>query len=487
MANMNSALADDELGVDGFVLVDRCFQCGVPHTAEKNAAASSDPTTKETRNIQQITLKDVWELSVPLYLEDINTYIRKNVADALWLVNKKIHDNPEKGYREVIAHEALTSFFEARATSEGWVVTRSAYGLETAWIAVYDSGREGPVVSFNVEMDALPSIGHACGHNLIASASVAAGLATAEIMRKHELGGKVVLFGTPAEEGGGGKIKLLDRGAYKDHEVDVSLISHPGTVRDAALVRTTAYTRFRVEYFGREAHAAAEPWKGINALDALITAYNALSVLRQQTMPGDLIQGHITDGGLRPNIVHAYAAGIFVARATTQERLVELRRKVDACFEAGATASGAKLKVTQLGAYKDHIPNRVLGRSYTSYFNCLLDQEGSKEEEDSGGLPQRIPVDQDVDEFLHGASMASSDQGDISHAMPSLMPGFEIAAGPGGAGPHNPGFAESAGTREAYNRSLRVGKALAGTAIDILTHDGLLKEVKDEFKRRVGE
>lgn len=143
----------------------------------------------------------------------------------------------------------------------------------------------------------------ACGHNLIAIASVGAALATAQIIKDYQLGGKVVIFGTPAEEGGGGKIKLLEAGAYRDNKVDISLISHPGITRDIALSRTAAYASFKVEYFGKEAHAAAAPWEGINALDALVTAYNACSVLRQQTEPGDIIQCNITNGGLRPNII----------------------------------------------------------------------------------------------------------------------------------------------------------------------------------------
>lgn len=288
-------------------------------------------------------------------------------------------------------------------------------------------------------------------------------------MRKHHLPGRLVVFGTPAEEGGGGKIKLLQAGAYRDHEVDISLISHPGLLPNHALMRTTAYTRFRVEYIGREAHAAAAPWMGINALDALITAYNGLSVLRQQTMPGDIIQGHITEGGVAPNIIHARAAGVFVVRADTQARLKELKPKVDDCFAAGALASGAKLNVTPEQAYKDHVPNRALGRSYTRYFNHLHPDE-------------LIATDPEVD-LARGKSQASTDQGDISYAMPSLSAGFSILPGPLGTGPHNPEFAESAGTRDAYERALRVGKGLAGTAVDVLTQKGLLEEVKEEWRK----
>ncbi|EAA31025.2 hypothetical protein GE21DRAFT_8597 [Neurospora crassa] len=428
-----------------------------------------------------ITHQEVNAARRPRFLNDISDYI-DSIAEELWPINKKIHDKPELGYGEVIAHYTLTAYMK---TQPGWTVTRSAYGMKTAWVAVYDTGKRGPCVSFNVEMDALPAIGHACGHNLIATASLAGALATVHLLSLYSLPGRVVLFGTPAEEGGGGKIRLLAAGAYKDHGVDISLISHPGTIPDCALTHTTAYIRMKVEYFGREAHAAAEPWLGVNALDALITAYNGISVLRQQTMPSDIIQGHITDGGAGPNIIHAYAAGIFVVRAATQRRLEALVEKVMGCFDAGALATGAKVKVTRLMAYKDHVPNRLLARSYARYFNPLVPEEGDGGRDGDGneaGGPSKIPEDQDVDE-MRGRSGASSDQGDIAHAMPSIMPGFEIPPGPGGAGPHNPGFAESAGTRLAFERSLRVAKALAGTAIDVLNIDGLLEEVKKEWRR----
>ncbi|KAI0126070.1 hypothetical protein BJ170DRAFT_459470 [Xylariales sp. AK1849] len=403
----------------------------------------------------------------PHYLGSISDYV-DSMAEELWPVNKKIHDNPELGFEEFIAHDTLTKFMKGQ---KGWKVTPSAYGMATAWVAVYDSGKKGPVISFNVEMDALDGIGHACGHNLIATASVVGGLATAEMVARYNLCGKVVVFGTPAEEGGGGKIKLLEAGAYKDHDVDINLISHPGIAEDHALVRTSAYTAFKVEYFGREAHAAASPWLGINALDAMVTAYNALSVLRQQTMPGDIIQGNISDGGVRPNIIHAYTAGNWVVRANTQARLEVLKNKVVSCFEAAATATGATLKMTSTQSYADHVPNRVLGVSYRNYFNAL-------------SPPKLIPVDQEVDE-IEGRSAASTDQGDISYAMPSLSPGFSIPPGPGGNGPHNPEFAEAAGTKVAFERSLRVGKGLAGVALDVLTTKGLLTDIKEEWKREV--
>ncbi|KAL3961116.1 hypothetical protein ACCO45_006233 [Purpureocillium lilacinum] len=389
------------------------------------------------------------------FLDDISAAV-DDLAASFWPINKTIHDNPELAYEEHHAHHVLTRFMAAQ---DGWCVTRSAYGIDTAWVAVYDSGRRGPVVSFNAEMDALEGIGHACGHNLIASASVLGAVATATVMKKHNLCGKVVLFGTPAEEGGGGKIRLLKAGAYSSQGVDVSLISHPGIIADAARMHTTALSNFQAEYFGREAHAAANPWLGINALDGLVTAYSSLSMLRQQCMPGDIIQGHIIDGGLRPNIIHAYAAGRFVIRADSQARLEQLRRKVYACFEAGATASGAKLKITE---------ERRTRTIYTRYFNALGPQ---------------YPISENVEEDVRrGRTQASTDQGDMSYAMPSLSPAFAITPGKGGQGPHNPEFASAAGTRDAYARAAMVGKGLAGVAVDLLTVEGFLDEVKRSWK-----
>ncbi|KAL2881645.1 hypothetical protein SGCOL_002791 [Colletotrichum sp. CLE4] len=404
----------------------------------------------------------------PPFLDEISSIVT-DLADALWPVNKTIHDNPELGYREFIAHDTLVALMR---TQPGWKVTPAAYGMKTAWVAVWESGKKGPVVSFNAEM----------------------ALATSNLLARHALPGKLILYGTPAEEGGGGKIALLKAGAYSpstcpgstpSRPPDINLISHPGIVPSTALMRTSAYTSLKLEYFGREAHAAANPWLGINALDALVVAYTSLSVLRQQTKPGDVIQCNISDGGARPNIIHAYTAANFVVRADTQPRLSELLKKVEKCFAAGAEATGATFKVTFTGAYKDHVPNRVLGRSYTRYFNALLASGGAGDGDDRGENDAPIPTDEDVDE-IRGRTMASTDQGDISYALPSLSVGFAIPAGEGGQGPHNPEFAKAAGTRVAFERSLRVGKGLAGVAVDVLTKEGMVGEVKDAWRRDMG-
>ncbi|KAF2653698.1 putative amidohydrolase [Lophiostoma macrostomum CBS 122681] len=402
----------------------------------------------------------------PDLLSGIDSFIN-TLHTVLWPLNRYIHENPELAFEEYKTHDALTKFMESQ---DGWKVTKSAYGIETAWIASYDSGHEGPVVSFNAEMDALPKLGHACGHNLIAIVSLAAALATAEMIRQHNLCGRVLLLGTPGEEGwGGGKIRLLEAGAYRN--VDVSLISHPGILNNSPLVRTTAFTRLEVEYFGRPAHAANNPWRGINALDALVIAYNAVSVLRQQTMPSDVLGMSITNGGGPPNVIHEYTAGVCVIRATTASRLRELQDKVSACFRAGAEATGARVEIKIVPGYADHVPNGLLARSYTKYWNALPN------------VPE--PLIPPPGEFTF--VKASTDQGNISYALPSVNASFAIPPGSEHGPPHTPDFEQSSGTQAAFARALRVAKALAGTAVDVLRDPKLLDQVKEQWKRDMKE
>ncbi|KAL8356182.1 hypothetical protein RB601_001473 [Gaeumannomyces tritici] len=397
------------------------------------------------------------------YLDDIDEFVG-SLAGSLWPLNIFIHANPELAFEEFKAHDALTKFMRKQ---RGWHVTPSAYGLKTAWTAVYDSGRKGPVVSFNVEMDALPKIGHACGHNLIATASVAAGLATAQMMREHRLPGKVLVIGTPGEEGGGGgKIKLLERGAYRG--VDVSLISHPGVANNSPLVRTTAYLRLEAAYAGRAAHAANSPWLGVNALDALVVAYGAVSALRQQTRPDDVVGLQIVDGGGAPNVIHARAAGLAVLRSPSAARLEGLRARVEACFRAGAEAAGATVEITTTKGYADHVPNRVLAASYARCWEAL---------------PGEAPAPPIPSGGRFTFVKASTDQGDISYVLPSVNASFAIPPGPEGGRNHSPDFEKAAGTRVAFERALRVGKALAGTAVDVLAQPGKLAEIQEQWRR----
>lgn len=300
--------------------------------------------------------------------------------------------------------------------------------------------------------------------------SVAAGLATAEILRRADLPGKVIIIGTPAEEnGGGGKIKCLEAGAYKG--VDISLISHPGIFNNSPMVRTTAYVHLNVNYHGRAAHAANSPWRGINALDALIIAYNAISALRQQTRPDDIIGLQITDGGNKPNVIHENAAGVVVLRAASASRLRELQRKVEACFRAGAEATGARVEIEAVPGYMDHVPNRVLAASYARHWEALPEAP-----DPSLPLPGQFTW-----------VKASTDQGNLSYALPSINVSFAIPPGAESGPPHTPDFEKASGTRGAFDRAMRVAKAMAGTAVDVCATPGLLKEVQKRWRRDMEE
>ncbi|KAK0617546.1 hypothetical protein B0T14DRAFT_525415 [Immersiella caudata] len=408
----------------------------------------------------------------PAYLSDIESLIDNN-ARPLWTLNAFLHNTPELAYHEHQAHHALTEFIRCR--DEGWDVMPSAHGIATAWIAVHDSQKPGPVVSFNAEMDALPGLGHACGHNLIATASLAAALATAQIMRQHHLPGKVLLFGTPGEEGyRGAKLLLLERGAYRG--VDLSLISHPGILHNSARVRTTAFARVEVSYHGKAAHVAKNPWEGINALDALVVSYTAVSALRARVMEGDTIGVAITNGGgAASNVIHEFASMVCMVHSRTAARLETLLGQVEGCLRAGGQATGARLELKVTRGYKDHVPNVVLARSYERCWRVM------------GDMPDpQIPSECAVEEMVTYVP-SSTDQGDLSHVMPSLNASFAIPPGPEGGGPHTKDFEKASGTREAFERALRVGKALAGVAVDVLTTDGLLEEVKREWRRDMEE
>ncbi|KAJ6439306.1 peptidase M20 domain-containing 2 [Purpureocillium lavendulum] len=409
-----SQLPDDHMECDGFILVPRPGD-------ERDTPSEAQPT----------------------FLSEIDDFVCA-LQHSLWPLNCYIHNNPELGYNEHKAHDALTSFMRSQ---RGWHVTPSAYGMETAWTAVYDSGRPGPVVAFNAEM----------------------GLASAEIVRSHHLGGKVTIVGTPAEEGGGGKIKCLEAGAYKG--VDVSIISHPGILNNSPMVRTTAFTHLNIAYHGRAAHAANSPWRGINALDAMVVAYGAISALRQQTRPDDVIGLQITNGGNKPNVIHEHAAGVAVLRAVSAARLRELQRKVEACFRAGAEATGATVDIDVVPGYMDHVPNRVLAASYAKYWQALPD------------IPDPpLPVPGQVTWVK-----ASTDQGNISYALPSMNVSFAIPPGVEKGQPHSPDFERASSKRGAFDRAMRVAKAMAGTAVDVLATPGLLHEVREQWRRDMAE
>ncbi|CAI7596131.1 unnamed protein product [Penicillium manginii] len=289
--------------------------------------------------ISAIGIDDV-RASVDLALEELHDSLRK--------VNHEIWSNPELAFNEHRAHDTICDFLE----KQGFAVTRHAYGLDTSFEALSGSG--GRLINFNAEYDALPDIGHACGHNLIATSSIAAFLALSFALKKYGIPGRTQLLGTPAEENGGGKADLIEAGAYKG--VDISLMAHSGPKKvfsdqgDAEGIAGTlmnARKKITCGFTGKSAHAGGNPWDGINALDALVSAYNNVSVLRQQILPEQRIHCAFTDVPKVANVIPEHTEAIWQVRSPSLKGLNGLVSKVRNCIQAGALATGCEVQIKE--------------------------------------------------------------------------------------------------------------------------------------------
>src|SRR6184192_2751235 len=318
--------------------------------------------------------------------------------DELVALSHRIHAHPELGFEEERASGWLAEMLDAA----GFKVSRGICELPTAFVAEAGSG---PLcVALCAEYDCLPGIGHACGHNVIAAMAAGAGIAAARVA--DDVGLTVRVIGTPAEEGGGGKILLLERGAFMG--VHAAMMVHPAPV-DAVEPPVLALTQFCVRYTGKEAHASAFPEFGINAADALTVAQTAIGLLRQHIRQGDRIHGIVTDGGDAPNVVPAHTAADYIVRARTLAELDDIRAKVLHCFEAGALATGATLEVKPSGEpYAEVRHDAALGAVYRRNAEAL-----GRSFPDLGVLLER--------------AAASTDMGNVSHALPSIHPMIGIA------------------------------------------------------------
>ena len=360
----------------------------------------------------------------------------------------KIHANPEIGFQEVKATSWLIEYLERNE----FEVEREFCNLPTAFRASYGSGK--PVIALLAEYDALPKLGHACGHNIIAA--VAAGAGTASRVAANQLGGCILVIGTPGEELYGGKAIMLERGAFRD--VDVALMVHPGT-RDIAVSQTLACSSLEIEFFGKAAHAAACPEEGINALEALILAFNNINSLRQHIRKESRIHGIITEGGEAANIVPAHTKAIFLVRAEDEEYLKELREKVLSCFVAASLATGARLE-HKWGEveYATLRNNLALAQLFTQNMESL----GRKV----------YPTDPE-------RSLGSTDMGNVSQVVPAIQP-FVAIASPG-VWVHSPEFAAAAASEMGHQGLLDGAKALALTVADLLAYPEAIAKVKEEF------
>ena len=381
-------------------------------------------------------------------IEDRRRIATNSIEEAsapLRAISLDIHGHPEIRFEEHHAHAVLTDFLEER----GFEVNRGAYGMDTAFCAVIGSG--GATVAVMCEYDALPGIGHACGHNLIAISGLAIALGLQAGLEPGE--GTVVVLGTPAEEGGGGKIRMIEADAFDS--IDAAVMLHPG-LEDCAAPRTLAARQLDVRFHGTAAHAAARPWAGVNALDAMILGFNAVGLLRQQVEPSTRIHGIITDGGEATNIIPDYSRAIFGVRAPTQAQRAALEPRLQACFEGAAEQTGARLEYRWgRHPYADLQSNGRLASGYETHFRAL------------GGDP--------VPERASG----STDMGNVSYEVPSLHPGFAI---PSEVGNHNAGFTEAAATEVAHARTLRAATALAQAALDLYLEPGALDATRADFE-----
>lgn len=351
----------------------------------------------------------------------------------------EIHARPELGFEERFASGALADLVERESIK----VERGAHGIETAFVAEIGSGK--PVIALCAEYDALPGVGHACGHNLMGTASAGAFLALKDAL--DGMNGTVKLIGTPAEEGGNGKVKLIEAGAFKD--VDVALMYHAGS-RDEIAPLLLALSSLRVEMRGKAAHAAGKPHEGINALDGLLLGWSALSALRLVIRSDARVHGIITDGGQAPNIIPERAAAHLLVRSPDNAYLAELRTRVVACFEGGAKAAGCEMSYVWPMACESLTTNPVLAELFTANARVL----------------GREMVSHRPNEAL-----GSSDMGNVSTIIPSLHPLLSITDReiPG----HSRDFAAAAATPRALE-TMRVGaKALAMTAFDVLADPSL--------------
>jgi amidohydrolase len=361
----------------------------------------------------------------------------------------RIHANPETGFQERQASAWLADWLEKR----GFRLQRGICDMPTAFRA--ELGEGTPRVALLAEYDALPGIGHGCGHNVIAASSV--GAAAAAASAAQAAGGSIVVIGTPAEEVYGGKALMAGHGAFEG--LDAAMLSHPGS-RNAAHASALACAELEVEYFGKEAHAAARPEAGVNALDALLIAFNAIAALRQHIRSSARIHGIITEGGQAPNIVPGHTAGNFLVRARDEEYLEELKGRVVACFQAGARATGARLEYSWRKA--QYAAMRTNGPLAEAYRRNLTS------------------VGREVKDDMSKRSMGSTDMGNVSALVPAIHPTIAIA--PKEVGAHSPEFARCAASEDGHRGLIDAAKALAMTAVEVLADADLRRQMREAFQ-----
>ena len=387
------------------------------------------------------------------------------LSDELTRISKDIHAHPELNYEEYYSSALLADAMERH----GFTVERGTGGVETAFAATLEGGAgPGPTIAFLAEYDALPEIGHGCGHNLIAISNIGAALALKALMPR--LPGTIQVLGTPAEEGGGGKIRMIDAGSFG--HVDVALSSHPATSRtvipNSIPVEESwslAMVGYRFAYHGKAAHAAVSPHHGINALNSVIHLFTGIDALRQHLREDVRIHGIITDGGRAPNIVPDFAAANFMLRSRDRDYLAEVVERVRQVAEGAATLTGATLEILDAHPMYENVrPNEPLAQAARQYAEAVGMTVHDPRPGSRGG--------------------ASTDFGNVSQRMPSFAVSFQVSEVP--IPGHSIQMTEAALTDLAHDSALGVAKSLALTGIDALTDVDFLQAVRADYDARNG-
>lgn len=387
----------------------------------------------------------------------MNNELQKKILDTveqnlpeLKEIRTYLYENPEVGGEEEKAYALLTKTLNAH----GFAVTENFHGIEHCFRAVADSGKPGPSIGLTAEYDALPAMGHGCGHNIIATAPMGAAFALQAVL--PETGGKVVLFGTPGEECICSKVPLAEEGAFD--EVDVAMTVHPNPVNQAS-GKTTAIDSWQIDFYGKSSHAGAHPEEGINALDAAVHFYSLIG-FEKQYLKDTNIYGVFADGGEKCSVIPDHAAVKYLVRAKDMETIGRIREMFERCAEGAAKAVGAAYKIWRNEpANKDLITNETLSAVFNQYY----------EELGGGELP-------------HMDSTGSTDMGDVSYVVPTIHPWIGLDCPSYQL--HSKEFADVTIT-EAGDSAIKLGaEALALTGARVLTSPKLLEEIKKEFGKK---
>ncbi|MBD2865171.1 M20 family metallopeptidase [Paenibacillus oceani] len=373
-------------------------------------------------------------------------------ADALKEIALFIGEHPELGHEEVLACGKLTD----KLRQHGFRVETGILGLDTAFIAMYESDKPGPTVAFLCEYDALPGLGHACGHHLICTMGIGAAIGLKSAI--DTTGGTIRVYGTPAEETKGAKVPMAEAGLFDD--VDLALMAHPFH-RYEQSGSSLAMDALQFEYYGKSAHAAANPQDGVNALDAVLLLFNSLNALRQQLESHTRIHGVITDGGKAPNIIPDYACAQFYVRSANRPYTDETVRKVIRCAEGAALQTGCTLKTSNYEySYDELRTNEPLSEAFTANLHEL-------------GIA--------ADRVFSGQDHGSLDLGNVSRRCPAIHPFVQVVDEPFML--HTPEFRDHAMMNRALDGMILGAKALAGTAYDAVATPGMLERIRLAFER----